>query len=80
MDRVVSITQARATLPDLIREAADHEVFILRHNTAVGVLLDPAKYAALLDRIEDLEDALAIATADPGEFVPWEATRTTAVG
>lgn len=71
MDRVVSITEARATLPDLLIEATEREVFILRRNKAVGVLLDPAKYEALLDRIEDLEDALAIATASPEGAIPW---------
>ncbi len=75
MDRVVSITEARATLPDLLVEAMQREVFILRHNKPVGVLLDPAKYEALLDRLEDLEDSLAVATADPGDSIPWERTQ-----
>ncbi len=74
MDRVVSITQARATLPDLLIEATEREVFILRHNKPVGVLLGPAKYEALLDRLEDLEDSLAVATADPADSIPWEHT------
>lgn len=80
MDRVVSITEARATLPDLLVETTEREVFILRHNKPVGVLLDPAKYEALLDRLEDLEDSLAVATANPTDSIPWEhAQRATAI-
>ncbi len=75
MDRVVSITEARATLPDLLVEATQREVFILRHNKPVGVLLNPAKYEALLDRLEDLEDSLAVVTADPADSIPWEHTQ-----
>lgn len=59
MDRVVPISEARANLGDLVTEAAEHEVYLLRHGRPVGVLLSVDAYTAALERIEDLEDTVA---------------------
>lgn len=59
MDRVIPISEARANLGDVVAEAAEHEVFLLRHGRPVAVLLSVEAYEAAMDRIEDLEDSLA---------------------
>ena len=72
MDRIVTLSEARKNLPALITEAADHEVYLMRYSTPVGVLLDAAKYEKLLDYVEDLEDRLAARAADDaGDYIPF---------
>lgn len=73
MDRIVPISEARASLSELVTETADHPVYLIRHGKPVAVLLDAAKYERLIDHIEDLEDTLAVlqARANP-DTVPFE--------
>lgn len=78
MDRIVPISEARANLTDLVNEAADHEVYLLRHGKPVGVLVSTEAYERLLSRIEDLEDALSVHEA--GDPVPFETSTTSAAG
>lgn len=74
MDRIVPISEARAKLGALVDEAADHEVYLVRHSRPVAVLVDADVYERLLDRIEDLEDALSVHEAgDAVEFIPGSA-------
>lgn len=70
MDRIVPISEARATLSALLEEATEHEVYIVKHGRPQGVLLSVAAYQAVLDRIEDLEDRLSVLQA--GAAVPFE--------
>ena len=71
MDRVVPISEVRANLGALLDEAREHEVYVLRHGRPAGVLLSVDAYERLLDRLEDAEDSLAVATAE-GDVVPFE--------
>ena len=73
MDRVVPISEARARLGDLIAEADDRPVYVMRHGRPAAVITSIAKFEGLLNRIEDLEDALSVAAK--GDSVPF--TRTT---
>lgn len=59
MDRIVPISEGRASLSELVTETSDHPVYLLRHGKPVADLLDADKYERLLDHIEDLEDTLA---------------------
>lgn len=70
MDRIVPITEARATLSALLDEANECEVYIVKHGRPQGVLLSVAAYQTVLDRIEDLEDRLSVLQA--GDAVPFE--------
>lgn len=70
MDRIVSISEARATLGDLVEEAREHEVFLLKHGHPVGVILSVEAYEAALSRIEDLEDELSVLR--PSDAVPFQ--------
>lgn len=60
MDRIVPISEARATLGDLLDEAREHEVYIVKHGRPAGVILSVDAYEAALARIEDLEDENAV--------------------
>ncbi|MFT4299505.1 MAG: type II toxin-antitoxin system Phd/YefM family antitoxin [Aeromicrobium sp.] len=76
MDRLVPISEARATLGDLVDEAAEHEVYLLRHGRPVAVMISIAAHEAILERLEDLEDRLSVHEAH--DFVPWAEARETA--
>lgn len=76
MDRIVSISEARASLGELVTESADHPVYLLRHGKPVAVLLSAERYERL---IEHIEDTLAVlqAQANP-DAVPFEPLNQTA--
>ena len=69
MDTIVPISEARARLGDLIDGAGESPAYVLRHGRAVGVIMSVGKFEGLLDRVEDLEDRLAVATAS--DFIPF---------
>lgn len=74
MDRVVPISEARANLSELLTEAEQHEVYILRHGRPAGVLLSVEAYERAMSLIEDLEDTVeslrSLADDDAVPFVP----------
>ena len=70
LDRVVPVSEARKNLANLLDEAQEHEVFLLRHGRPVGVLLSVEAYQAALTRIEDLEDTISVLQAH--DSVPFE--------
>ncbi len=74
MDRLVPISEARATLADLVTEADTQEVYLLKHGRSVGVLLSAAGWERILDRIEELEDELSVLRHHPGQSIAFERT------
>ena len=75
MSRVVTSTQLRAHLGrelDALRESED-VLYVSSHGRLAGVLLDPGRYAELIERIEYLEDSLAARHArdERGAAVAW---------
>lgn len=64
---LVPITEAKARLFEVVREATDRDVLLVRHGRPAAVLLSPERYDALLDRIEDAEDRLAVYEHDRDE-------------
>lgn len=73
MDRIVPISEARASLGNLVNETTDHPVYLLRDGKPIAVLLDTDKYERLLDYIEDLEDTIAVDEARAAnDYVPFE--------
>jgi antitoxin StbD len=75
MDRMVPITEAKGRLSELVREAEDHEVLLMRHSRVAAVLLSAARYEALLEELEDARDALSVyesRDSEPGLRIPWE--------
>ncbi len=70
----VSVTDARAKLPELIAQARTEAVFVERHGKTEAVLISPEQYERLMAALEDAEDTRAFdeAMADEGENIPWE--------
>lgn len=75
MDRVVSIDEDHETLDELVTEATDHPVYLQRRSDepTVAVLLGGGAFERLIDRIEDLEDVVAVlqARANP-DTIPFK--------
>lgn len=69
MGRIVPISEARSRLGDVIAEAEDREVYVLRHGRPAGVILSAEKYERLLNYVEDLEDSMSVHEA--GDSVPF---------
>jgi prevent-host-death family protein len=59
-EQLIPLSEARSVLPGLLAKAQDSLITLTRYGRRVGVLLPFARYEALLDRIEDLEDQVAI--------------------
>jgi len=75
MEFGVPVSEAKAKLNELVRVAEDREVYILKHGRPVGVILSPARYAALLEELEDALDRLSVyesANAPEELRIPWE--------
>lgn len=58
MIQTVTVTELRAELSSYLDGLVDSPVLVLTHGKPAAVLLEPANYESLLDRIELLEDLL----------------------
>lgn len=60
--RILGVSEARQNLPELVEEADDHrdELTILRYSEPKAVLIGYERFQQILDRLDDLEDMLAI--------------------
>ena len=79
MPRIVTAEDLRARLGrelDAFRES-EEALYVSKRGRLAGVLLDPDRYAELLDRLEYLEDSLAALQAreDRDLAVPWAEVR-----
>lgn len=59
-DMLIPVTEAKARLAEIVRECAHRDVLLLRHGRPAAVVLSADRYEALLDRLDDLEDRLAV--------------------
>lgn len=74
-EELVPLTEAKARIHELVRGLDDHDVLLLRHGHPVGVMTSYTAHQELLERIEDLEDRLAVYEAReeaPDLRIPWE--------
>jgi antitoxin Phd len=69
----LSVTDARARLPEVIEEARDQAVFLERRGKVVGVVVSPEHYDLMMDALEEAEDIAAFdeAMAEEGDNIPW---------
>lgn len=79
MARIVTADDLRAKLGrelDALRES-EEALYVSKRGRLAGVLLDPDRYAELIDRLDYLEDSLAALQArdDRAESVPWSEIR-----
>lgn len=74
---VVSVARAKAHLSEIVKEAKEGKIFeVINRSQPMAIVLSVEKYKALLEGIEDLEDAIAILEGkieSEGEpLVDWE--------
>jgi prevent-host-death family protein len=79
---LIGVTEARDRLKDLLDEVHERDVVILRHNRPVAVMTAPDRLERLLDRIEDLEDHVALLKhrLNPDDVVPHDEVMAEARG
>lgn len=73
--KVIPLTEARARLLELVRDAESEDILIARHGRPVAVLTTPDHLESLRDQIEELEDQLSVYQArenDPGMRIPLD--------
>lgn len=80
MARIVTADDLRAKLGrelDALRES-EEALYISKRGRLAGVLLDPDRYAELIDRLDYLEDSLAALQAreERAESVSWSEIRS----
>lgn len=79
MPRIVTAENLRAKLGrelDALRES-EEAVYVSKRGRLAGVLIDPDRYAELMDRLEYLEDSLAALQAreERDAALPWREVR-----
>jgi antitoxin Phd len=80
MARIVPADDLRAKLGrelDTLR-ASEEALYVTKRGRLAGVLLDPDRYAELIERLDYLEDSLAAlqARGERDTAVPWSEVRT----
>ena len=80
MARIVTADDLRAKLGrelDALRETED-VLYVSKRGRLAGVLLDPERYAELIERLDYLEDSLAALQAreERDAASPWSEVRT----
>lgn len=80
MARIVTADDLRARLGrelDALRES-EETLYVSKRGRLAGVLLDPERYAELIERLDYLEDSLAALRArdERDSAVPWSEVRT----
>jgi PHD/YefM family antitoxin component YafN of YafNO toxin-antitoxin module len=80
MPRIVTAEDLRAKLGrelDALRES-EEALYVSKRGRLAGVLLDPDRYAELMERLDYLEDSLAAVRAreERDQTVPWSEVRT----
>ncbi len=79
MPRIVTAEDLRARLGrelDALRDT-EEALYVSKRGRLAGVLLDPERYAELIERLDYLEDSLAALQArdERGSAVPWAEVR-----
>lgn len=57
---LVPISEAKGKLAELVRNADETDVLLLRHGRPAAVVMSTRRHEALLEEIEDLRDRLSI--------------------
>ena len=70
----IAVSEARDSLPEVLRSARTEAVFLERYGRAVAVLISPERYEQLVEVEEDAADVAAYdaAMADEGPNIPWD--------
>ncbi len=70
----MSVSAAREQLAEVVEQAGREPVVIERYGRAAAVMISPARYAELMDALEEVQDIAAFdeAMAEEGPNIPWE--------
>lgn len=68
-EKTVSVTELKRNFSAILGMAEDDPVAVLNHNRPEAYLLSAAGYKQLLQRLEDLEDAILVRERTQGPFV-----------
>jgi prevent-host-death family protein len=60
MSNLVPISEARARLSQLVREASEREVVLMNHGRPAAILISVEQYESLLEETDDLRDRLSV--------------------
>ncbi len=77
-ETLVPLSEAKIKLHELVRDLPERDVLLLRHGRPVGFMTSYSGWQALLDRLEDLEDRLAVQESreeSPDARTSWEAVK-----
>jgi len=73
---IVSVAKTKAHLSEIVKQAREGKVFeVINRSQPMAIILSVEKYKALLEEIEDLEDAIAILEgkleSEGKPHIPW---------
>ena len=72
---LVTLSDAKVRLHELVRGLPERDVLLLRHGRPVAAMVSYAKFEALIEQLEDLQDRIAVFEAQnepPDMMIPWE--------
>ncbi|MGU3650668.1 type II toxin-antitoxin system Phd/YefM family antitoxin [Mycolicibacterium sp. A43C] len=64
MSPFVPVSEARASLSALIKQADDHDIVLMNHGRPAAILISVKRYDALLEEVEDLKDRVSVHERD----------------
>lgn len=62
--KMISISEAKAKLSEVVAESDSHDVTLLKHGRPVAVVISAARFDALLESFEDMADRLSVHERD----------------
>jgi prevent-host-death family protein len=76
---LVTLSDAKVRLHELVRDLSERDVLLLRHGRPVAAMISFPKFEALMEKLEDLQDRIALleSAEEPSDMmVPWEDLKT----
>ena len=67
---IIPVSEARDRLMELLVDATDHDVILLKHGHPVGVLMSLPRYESIMAKAEDLDDL--VASREPDDYTPFQ--------
>jgi prevent-host-death family protein len=75
---LVTLSDAKVRLHELVRDLSERDVLLLRHGRPIAVMISFPKFEALMEKLEDLQDRIALleSAEEPSDMkVSWEALK-----
>ncbi|HLF99637.1 MAG TPA: type II toxin-antitoxin system prevent-host-death family antitoxin [Acidimicrobiia bacterium] len=67
LENLISITEAKAKIFEVVRDAQDRDVLLTRHGRPVAIVVGATRYLELMETMADLEDRLAAYESEASE-------------